>query len=114
MTMPQVPVLGQWTVLQDDGSMAASPLGPPKPPCCVGGWDSHEWKLAIEEGQVTLYVDCKLCHDGIDEWNAASDLGLFQMEPIPVQLKIEHDPGNPPYGIDPYVRVQLHPTGEDT
>jgi hypothetical protein len=98
----------KWATIEDNGSMSAAPLGPEKPWRCVDGYESHEWMLAIEEGRVVLHTDCNLCCSGIADWGADDDM-VFQMEPIAVRLAVESDPGNPPYGIDPYCWIDLTP-----
>jgi len=84
-------------------------LGPPRPAECIEGLDSHEWRLSIEEGQVTLSCDCTLCEYGLNNIIGPELDSIYEMQPIAVRLGIEHDPGNPPYGIDPYVWIQISP-----
>lgn len=99
----------EWTVTHhDDAALSVIPLGPPKPWRCVDGYESHKWTLAIEEGRVVLHTDCELCCSGLADWSADDDM-LFQMEPITVRLAVEHDQGNPPYGIDPYAWIDVTP-----
>lgn len=84
-------------------------MGPPKPWQCVDGYQSHEWLLGLDEGRPSLRTDCELCCSGMADWLADDDC-LLQMDSMPVRLSIEHEPGNPPYGIDPYVWVDITPS----
>jgi hypothetical protein len=81
-------------------------VGPAKPFQCVDGYASHEWAMAIEEGRVVLSTDCNLCDSGMADWSADDDT-VFEMAPMPVAVEVMSSPGNPPYGIDPCVWVQI-------
>jgi hypothetical protein len=74
-----------WEVLQDDGSMAATPLGPPRPFECPDGWMSHQWTLSIEEGQMSVQTaDCPICSDGFQAHSYPED---FTMDAIPITME---------------------------
>lgn len=87
-----------WTSIEPE-------LGPPKPLACDSGITSHIWQLEIEEGQITLTTDCTLCSDGINE----VDREWFEGGPFPVRMHIHTEAGQPCYGIDPHVWIELIP-----
>lgn len=80
-------------------------LGPPKPLACADGITSHVWQLEIEEGQITLTTDCTLCSDGLNE----VDREWFSGGPFAVRMHIHKEAGQPYYGIDPHVWIELIP-----
>lgn len=63
---------------------AAEPDPPPE--CAVGGWRGHDWRLAIKEGQPTLWFigECQACQLGLESF----DLEDWEMQPIPVTLDV--------------------------
>ena len=105
--------MSKWMIMEDTASMAASPLGPPKPDACVDGWSAHTWSLSIEEGQPGLSCDCNLCHDGFNGIHGP-DMDLMEMEAIDVRISIEHEPGQPWYGVDPYWWIGITPVTKNT
>lgn len=79
--------------VEDDGSMSAWPLGPPKPMECVDGWASHRWHLSVEMGSITLSTDeCRLCSDG------ASSSDLLEALCLDLDGRLEFDSDHGPEG----------------
>ena len=97
-----------FVVIEDNGTMAASELGPPKPQSCAEGWGAHVWRLSIEEGQPSLTSDCNLCHDGMNGLNGPEH-DLWEMPAISVRIALQSEPGQPWYGVDPYWWLDITP-----
>lgn len=79
-------------------------FGPPKPPACVAGPESHAWQFSLEEGQVTLTSGCNLCDDGLSDYIEPED---WEMEPIPVRLECHVE--GPDYHGDTTVWWEIKP-----
>ena len=94
-------MITKWEIIEDNGSMSATPLGPPKPYQCVAGAESHDWTLTIEEGNVTISTNCNLCDDGMNEVPPE----VFEMDGLPVKIEWFHEN----QGDDSYSYITLKP-----
>ncbi len=91
------------TIVWTDCGLDYGPdYGPPKPRFCIDGPSLHRWELSIEEGEVTLGTDCRLCTDGLFAQFTSEEFEMHDTLYVSLAIHIENEGSDMAY---PWVEI---------